>query len=686
MTDSAFNNAGSEAVPDPGDALPARSGTLSKAERRAAVGAAITVVGRYFSTGRRPMAPLEALGHREDLSGEGGALLAALRLRVALAAARRLRALLERILGRATFRYHLQPEESTGQLSGTLDVNRYITRLGMITDVPTYPVLVAQRSEQTPENVLATYAAQWVLAELRAASTAVGIPATGEERKRCAEERQALERVLRLPAFHACWTAAKHVVHRRAEQELLTNVRRRLRRREIANPAPYRDLVGWVTQVLIGEPVAEPGDLEWEFYYGEKFDSKLFELWCLHLLVEEISAQLVVPVPDLHLQWRRGRAAYTWYQYSGTLEVYFQRSPASISPAHRPLWYQNDEPKKVLGGVPDIVIRAVLRDGTERFAIIDPKLRQRLGLPSDELYKILGYQSNFSLAQEPLGAILHHSTAAMEPSSVEYRSREGVGSLFAIELTPASHVASREAVAPLVTVVLDMLAIPRLDVLIADDQEGAEQALERGYRAAKEELKAYGAALPQAALNHSRRRMRVELGDERWSVLGESVQTMFATADYIGFSLLADDDEPQWSHDFSGAIIGICAGVERILHDHVITPATMHDEQLSEVWGRATLGQVITLVEKSAGVNFSAKPEFLAVRNFLDNQGFASDAVADLTVPLRRLSQRYRNPAAHRTVVHQNTWRALWCFAVTEDRLLTQVIDTFARPAAPKGD
>lgn len=693
---------------DMGDGNPeeiaARGSALGATARRAAIAAALSVVGRYFATGDQALTPQAALGHgHQDVNGLGlagnrppDALLDALRLRAGLAAARRMGLILERIAGRATFRYELRPEESTGQVTGQLDVSRYLMRLGAVTDVPTYPVLTVRRTEYTPENVLAAYATRWLLRELHASVAAVRVPTNGPEHRRYQEERQTLERALRLPWLMACVPASAQVRHRRAERDLIASVKRRLHRREIANPAPYAELVDWVESVLGGAPVVDSGDLEWEFY-GDRFDTRLFELWCLRMLALEISRQLVVPVPDLNPGWRDDQPGYTWHQCAGTIELHFQRSLPRVAPRRRARWRRDGGTP--LGGVPDMVIRAV-RPGepaSERFAVIDPKLRQRGGPPAEELYKILGYLDNFGLSHDPLGAILFQTTDTENLTGYTYRAcssdadgadygfgASGDGKLYAVRLNPAAPAASQEALAPLVTAVLGLLGIPRLDQYADEDPTGDDG--ERFYRAKKAELQACASTIPPQLLNQSRHRVRMAIGDARWHALGEQAQAMLATAEHIGFSLLAGSDAGQATvDDYSGPVIGVCASLETVLHDWVLTPAMAHDTALHESCGKATLGMVISIIEDSLNDIRNPQPKHLAVRACLEGVGIDKDAVRDLVQPLRRISQNFRNPAAHRQVLSQQTWTRLWQITVSEDRILARLIDAVV-PSPTPGD
>lgn len=97
-----------------------------------------------------------------------------------------------------------------------------------------------------------------------------------------------------------------------------------------------------------------------------------------------------------------------------------------------------DDRTKPLGGIPDIVAHAIRReDGRERFAVIDPKLRQRSGAPVEELYKILGYLDNFGLRDNPSGAILYHTTRTDDLPAFLLAPTNGPDRLLALALNPA---------------------------------------------------------------------------------------------------------------------------------------------------------------------------------------------------------------------------------------------------------
>jgi hypothetical protein len=333
-----------------------------------------------------------------------------------------------------------------------------------------------------------------------------------------------------------------------------------------------------------------------------------------------------------------------------------------------------------------MIVRAVPRNapGTPRFAVVDPKLRQRDGAPVEELYKVLGYLDNFGLSADPHAAILYYRHGGSPLSSYRYRPTDGQGDLFAVRLDPAQPEASRAEVAELAISVLGLLDIPSL-AAVAEEAGGTEAGSpgaadpEAFYQAKKAELAAYAGTVPAGVLNVSRQRMRLALGDIRWNALAPPVQAMLATADHLGFTLLADADpaDPE-GMDFSGPVIGVCASIESLVHEAIVIPAVAREPGLAEKLERATFGAVVALIEQAVHGVKNPRPEHLAVRAHLFGNAFDLAKLAGLLPLLRQVNQRFRTRAAHRVVVRDVDWSALWT-TVLKDGLLAEVIDVLMR-------
>lgn len=635
----------------------ALGGAFNRAGRRAALAGALPLLGVYFSSG------YESTDYRGiaevGATEEGDPALAGLRLRVAVASGRKLIAILESVRTARTFRYETVRAEQTGHLSGVLDLNRWLTRSRGGGDEVTYPVVEVARGVQTPENVLAAYAGQWIVRELQhaGAQSLAGDRTTDYTAARSITRR--IERELQLAPFGSVADQARQLRTSSAVKQVIAAVRRRVRRREMAVPRPFADLADWVDRSLSGNPTLDAGDLDLAAY-DDTFDPKLFELWCLRQLAARLSAVLNVPEPRVK-PWLSGEPSFEFATFAGTVQVYFQTSVSRIDPARSARWRTADGAP--LRGIPDIVVAAMPRGAdSNRIVVIDPKLRQRDRAPAEELYKVLGYFENFEI-HPPRGALLTYTTSAEAQRPVVFSDGEA-GRLVWTALNPAADAAATdEAFGEVVETILDALGYE------PPPYAAASTDFESTLAGVRSSLASW-AATHSIEIAPSLERMRTLLGEDCWSALTEEERTMLATADTLGYQL-------DRTGDFSGPVIGLSAAVESVLHRSLIAPVFTVDE-LAKSKNYKTFGSQLWAVREACGDDASKEPR---IREHIIARGFA---VADLlamtaqTGDLSTLNSRWRIPAAHRSVLTQDEWRASYKMVVGEGRLLARVITAVA--------
>jgi hypothetical protein len=235
---------------------------------------------------------------------------------------------------------------------------------------------------------------------------------------------------------------------------LADEVERRIDSGRVADAEPYNRLVNWVRMPREAAMVTGQ-DIDWSFY-GSTFDTVLFELWCMQTLSERLTAAFGTPseIPDL----RRNSAnrAYIWRINSFEIGLHFQKSLRSSSPGRSVVWKHADG--KAFGGRPDLTIsisRTGTRNGT-RFIYLDPKLRQKTGFPTEEMYKLLGYFSNSGYGSSGKGAILTYAPVPHMPSVRTLRS-DDEGLALAAALDPERPEFNSPVFEALVRLVLDEL-------------------------------------------------------------------------------------------------------------------------------------------------------------------------------------------------------------------------------------
>ena len=433
--------------------------------RAAAIAASLPLISSYFVSGRDK--------HRLEVSpirlgSEPGAdprvaAIAALRLRAALVAAARLADIVEGVLNRPAFRYVITRKESAGVLAGQLDTARWISRRHAITSPPSYPILRVERSHVTAENRLAFGAVSILSEELEQALQDVSPPRGSLEAQDAENVLERLGRIARMPPF----SPLQHLRNRRngdpqALLELAGEVERRIDSGRVANPDSYKKLAGWV-RVPREAGMVSGGDIDWSFY-GTTFDTVLFEFWCMQTLADSLS--LVLGDPSQVADLRKGSTtkSFVWYTDSAVVRLHFQRSLRASTAHGNIVW--KDPDGVGLGGQPDLTFSISRRSTSEvvRYLYMDPKLRQREGIPTEEIYKLLGYFLNSGYGAAGKGAILTYAPGpALSPSVRTLRTDDG-GTALAAALDPDRPHLNEPVFDELVGLVLDeVLEIDRTE-------------------------------------------------------------------------------------------------------------------------------------------------------------------------------------------------------------------------------
>lgn len=618
----------------PAEVAAAESGRLTAPSREAASATAFELVGTYFAD-----APTWELEHRRQVAAgdpELEDLAEAIRIRVALAAARRLEGLLRQIADRLTFRYGGVVEETTGAVRGRLDVPRYLRTRGRGEAPRRYPVRVLRRHHLTPENVLAMYAAGWVVHEI--GNLRIGVlPEGSPEMRETIERRASLQRSLNHPVLAPAAQEAGKVWRRGGLGELLDGTIARLDGGHVAGPEPYRELVEWVEGF---QPSADSAgqEIEWAVY-DPRFDPKLFEIWMLHRIAAAITRVLGAPAGRRPL-WERGRdATYTWKLGGSSLRLHFQMALSGLA---LPRWRWADTDAD-FDGVPDVTAVVSAPGDAGCSALFDAKLRQRKGDPTEEIYKLLGYFHNRGDDDRPYGAIVAYSPGEMRIRELE---AEGGGRVVSIGVDPARGDADDpafDAIAALLVGLFDS-ADPGARAFAAGGAEG-EEALALIQERVVEALLDRARALPPDSLDPFRRLLEAQL-PTLWGQLEDDLQTMLVSAEYFGAT--APDGA-----DHSGSLLGLCAACERLLCAGEGPLARLAAGLPEHVRSPVTLGGAVLLKKAEKPKGEAGR----AIRAFLETEtSFDLDALFALSSDFFRLND-HRRAAAHTEVIGRERWQ-----------------------------
>jgi hypothetical protein len=642
-----------------------RGGSLSDHGRESAVRDALPIIGRFFqSQGQSGQLVASAgisvndgIGDDLDLR-----LLAALRLRSALAAATPLLSEVEDIAVRPTFRYALRTSESVGHLSGTLDVPKYVSRNYWDGGPPTYPVTSVFRSSKTPENVLVAYSALWMQRELSDALDLSGAPPRSPEAQTVAHLHGSFERVLSSPALVACRSTAAEILWRGAEESLFNDAENRLRRGEVAHDEPYRAVLESLRRLREVGPTGLSGSQLWSFY-DERFDTRLFELWCSFSVATALSNALATDVPPVDPNWNGTGLTFTWQRPNGILELYMQKSLHLIDSSKHRRWKLKGT-DVYLRGIPDIVVRGLTHEGVSRWAILDAKLRQRTGPPTEELYKILGYFGHYMLEHDAQGAILFHTPHETSANVREYTTEQIEDSrLIATGLNPSDRQQSLDGLTEVTDMLLSLLSLPP-----ARPNESSVSHQEAYIARLIDEMKSAKGEIAPASLDASRRRLRALLGNQVWEYLGTDICDMLATGEHVGFTLDPDGD-------FSGPVLSLVAPLEILLHEHLWQPATVGLSR-RETQNRNTLGGVIDAVEQALSGRVSVLSE--AIRREVHERSLSTVALQNSLESLRAVNRDFRRRAAHKEKLTSHDWNDAFRRVISRDRVLPSLLKNIA--------
>lgn len=620
-------------------------GLFTAKGRRAALNAALPLLASYFADAATwdlevssQIGTAEADGNRDK---ELEDFAAGARLRASLAAADRLLQILNTVAAQPTFRYTQVSAESVGTIRGRLDLARYSRQQGRINVPRRYPIRLVERESATPENVLAAYAAMWIRRDLAAAPRYI-LPSASPEARELERLEQALRRSMGLPLLAGTAEHATAVWRRSSLDALIDTVIRRLEAGHVARPEPYQELVEWVRSTREGAPVAELGAREWSFY-GQAFDTKLFEIWCLVGLANQITANIGAPVGPLRSLAARNRGPmFVWNVGGGTLRLYFQPSLGALT-AGGVVWSYDGGGD--LRGFPDLAVTADTFTGRS-LALFDPKLRRRSASPTEEIYKLLGYFGNLHHDKPPIGAILYYSPSL--PTDRKLTSAAG-GEIHAIGLDPELSLDQQFSAAAGLAVRITGLGETSLTLLresAADkNDEGAEHAAEVRQAIAVDMMRRAASVLPAASLAPTRKQTAATL-QSVWARLSDEAQTMIVTAEY--FANTAPDDA-----DHSGPLLGLAAAIERLLREAIFDPAAA--ESPGVLPPGQTLGSCLRTLDLA--LRNHTDPVARAIRGTLQRRPQIDQQQLRAIVPAAQaMNRNYRIPAAHAELVFATTW------------------------------
>jgi len=307
-----------------------------------------------------------------------------LRMRHAVACGLRLKPILEAVERGTSHFSEIKRAESKGGIAGRLDIQTYLNRrTGNVSWPKSFPVLIAAETPNTPEN-------QLIAETLRQFRRRINEASLHEPSAEQAYSTNLL-RWVREQLNGEPWSQVATV---RGTSRLRREAEHRLRKRQTGNEPAYARFLEWHDQWLFDAARSDPDQTEefvsllLAFPPGDFFEDRVFEIWCLHQVIEAFRRAGAVVLEGPHPLSRRSRGPICKMQYQEyEFDIWFQKGLPGTAARWRYL-----ATRKALIGIPDITVVG----SDSRRLLVDAKRREALSQTRpEETYKMLGYLENF---------------------------------------------------------------------------------------------------------------------------------------------------------------------------------------------------------------------------------------------------------------------------------------------------
>lgn len=319
-------------------------------------------------------------------------------LRILLANINEVLTSIEKIEKNISFSYDEVKVKVSGGIKGRLLINEYVQNKSMIRMPREYPCEIKEKSYYTPENEYLVFIVKMIAERLdsfleKAKKDKIF---TGDE----------TEYVLLKDTIMYLWAllhkqpysiifAAISKSNSVFDEGKLVLIHNRLSKGKIRNANAYDRVFKWFDKYMQhGFSFIDDGNID-ILVYNDAFCNKLFELWNLYYIAETFQKSFGMQLLDRNAI-RPGLKDYVFKLQTmdnSTVEIYYQKGAGLYwDEEHRPNWTYVESGNLI--GIPDISIKYC--GEKENLTIIDLKNRVReTGQNSEEIYKIIGYFSNF---------------------------------------------------------------------------------------------------------------------------------------------------------------------------------------------------------------------------------------------------------------------------------------------------
>ncbi len=319
-------------------------------------------------------------------------------LRIILANINDVLSLVEKIEKNISFSYEEVKVKVSGGIKGRLLINEYVQNKPLIRMPREYPCEIKEKSFLTPENEYLVHIIKTIVEKLdlfldKAKKDQVF---TGDETecKLLNDVSMYFYAILHKQPFSAIYLGLKNRQSTFDENKVLL-IHNRLSKGKIRNAMAYNQIFEWFERYIkhgfsfIGDNTVDT------LIYDDLFCNKLFELWNLYYIADTFQKSFGMRLIDKNIV-RPGVKEYIYKLQTindDVIEIYYQRGAGLYwDDEYSSNWSYVDSGNLI--GIPDISVKFC--GDEENLTIIDLKNRVRnSGQNSEEIYKIIGYFSNF---------------------------------------------------------------------------------------------------------------------------------------------------------------------------------------------------------------------------------------------------------------------------------------------------
>lgn len=605
-------------------------------------------------------------------------------IRIILANLAELRQMISEIEKSLSYTYKDSVQTFDGEIHGHLQVQRYLQLKTQIKYPKEYPCQIKKRTSVTPENIFLIYIVDYVIRLLdffaKVLRNYIG-NTYSTEKTLIDEYRRAFHAFSRKNYFRECALSLENIRKQYGDEfpaNLLNLIKIRAAKGKIRNYQSYEKIFDWYWKY-------KQGTIEFDLLktlrilrYSDDFCNRLFELWCLYSIKETFIKEFgMTLISERNIMDVGNQSVFTLKATNdGIVEIFYQKGAKLYwDEEAEPVWKYIDleGKKKRLVGIPDISVKYSAR--TNSLVMIDLKNRIRTaGSNSEEIYKMIGYFSNFDNMFKRM-----YSESIKKQAILIYRNDYDAFSECLVSDT--NNLLNTYSVCPTTKAKLNLLQFKAICQCILDTQgiDGKTSEVLGNYKKEKANISTTAKEDDEDNIIYtlSERNHKVisnlfsfgELAEELpkqmellcqnyfphiWNTMSEKTKEILAMADCL-FSGMKECE----SADYAPICLEYCRGLEVQLNQLIFEPFR-NSHNISNLVRRnrfydkmqetreMTLGECVFFLEKCTHRNYP----MIELKQYIDNIVHDSNVFFSVAVPImKEINVNIRRLSAHTTIM-----------------------------------